>query len=125
HVVIRNITGHRTQEVLITADGSEISWTSLNMHDDTFVNVRQFQFYQDRPGRAVLRIVPGGGFGPADRERIRRNLGRKLNGRLHFEIATTDSIPLSGRGKAVYVDQRLPRSAGSDAPTVQRVGSPP
>ncbi|MGD9162589.1 MAG: hypothetical protein PVG39_29545, partial [Desulfobacteraceae bacterium] len=32
HINIRDIRGHRVQEVLITADGSEISWTALNMH---------------------------------------------------------------------------------------------
>ena len=48
-----DIRGHRIQEVLIAVDGSEISWTSLNMHDDTFLLVRQFQFTQEIPGQAV------------------------------------------------------------------------
>ncbi|MBN1506433.1 MAG: hypothetical protein JW955_06285 [Sedimentisphaerales bacterium] len=112
HTIIRDIRGHRTQEMLIAAGGSEIPWTALNMHDDTFIRVRQFQFMQDAPGRAVLRIVPAGGFGDADRNRIHRNLGRKLNGQLSFTIALVDAIPLSARGKTIYVDQRIK----SDAP---------
>ena len=76
HPIIRDIRGHRTQEVLITADGSDIPWTALNMHDDTFLNVRQFQFRQETPGKAVLSIVPTEGFGKADADRIRRNLER-------------------------------------------------
>lgn len=107
HTVIRDISGHRIQEVLIAEDGSEIPWVALNMHDDTFLNVRQFQFSQDAPGRAVLRIVPAAGLGDEDRGRIQRNLGGKLNGRLRFEIQLVDSIPLSPRGKAIYVDQRI------------------
>jgi phenylacetate-CoA ligase len=109
HTLIRDIRGHRTQEVLIAADGSEISWTALNMHDDTFMHVRQFQFMQERPGRAVLRIVQADGFGEDDAERIHRNLGRKLDRRLTFTIELTESIPLYARGKAIYVDQRTPR----------------
>ena len=50
HTIIRDIRGHRTQEILITANGSEISWTALNMHNDTFLNVQQFQFRQEKPG---------------------------------------------------------------------------
>ena len=107
HTVIRDISGHRIQEVLIANDGSEIPWVALNMHDDTFLNVRQFQFYQDAPGRAVLRIVPVAGLGDEDRCRIQQNLSRKLDGRLRFGIQLVDSIPLSPRGKAVYVDQRI------------------
>jgi phenylacetate-CoA ligase len=108
HIIIRDIRGHRTQEMLIAADGSEIPWTALNMHDDTFLHVRQFQFMQETPGRAVLRIIPAQGFADKDKEKIHRNLGRKLDGRLTFTVACVDAIPLSPRGKAIYVDQRIP-----------------
>ena len=108
HTLIRDIRGHRTQEVLIAADGSEISWTALNMHDDTFIHVRQFQFLQQTPGRAVLRIVPADGFGEDDADRIHRNLGRKLDNQIVFTIEPTEAIALSPRAKAIYVDQRIP-----------------
>lgn len=108
HTVIRDIRGHRTQEVLIAADGSEISWTTLNMHDDTFLNVRQFQFVQEKPGCAILRVVPANGFGPKNVGRMESSLGRKLNGQLTFTIELVIAIPLSARGKAIYVDQRIP-----------------
>jgi phenylacetate-CoA ligase len=113
HIIIRDIRGHRIQEVLIAADGSEISWTALNMHDDTFVHVRQFQFVQERRGQAVLHIVPAGGFSAEDTGRIQRNLGRKLDGQLTFTTELVDAIPLSARGKTIYVDQRI-KSSTSD-----------
>ena len=116
HPIIREIRGHRTQEVLIAVDGSEISWTALNMHDDTFIHVRQFQFLQETPGQAVLQIVPAHGFSDdKDAERIRRNLGRKLNGQLTFTIRRVDAVPLSPRGKTIYVDQRIPRVKRADS----------
>lgn len=109
HIIIRDIRGHRTQEVLIAIDGSEIPWAALNMHDDTFIHVRQFQFRQETPGRAVLCIVPADGFSEEDAGQIHRNLERKLDGRLTFAIECADAIPLSVRGKAIYVDQRIPQ----------------
>jgi phenylacetate-coenzyme A ligase PaaK-like adenylate-forming protein len=119
HVIIRDIRGHRTQEVLVAADGSEISWTALNMHDDTFSRVRQFQFMQETWGQAVLRIVPGDGFNEADAGRICRNLGRKLDGQLTFTIEAVDAIHLSARGKAIYVDQRIPQDKMPSAETAE------
>lgn len=118
HTIIRDIRGHRTQEVLIAGDGSEIPWAALNMHDDTFLRVRQFQFMQETPGRAVLRILPAEGFGAKDSGRIQRNLGRKLDSQLSFTIELVDAISLSARGKAIYVDQRIPQEkrASSNAP---------
>ena len=110
HTIINKIRGHRTQEVLIAANGHEISWTALNMHDDTFINVRQFQFKQEKQGQAVLYVVPADGFCEKDSERIYRNLGRKLDGQVTFSIKPVDAIPLSNRGKAIYVDQRIKRT---------------
>ena len=77
------------------------------MHDDTFLHVRQFQFRQDTPGQAVLRVLPAEGFGDEDRRRIQGNLGRKLDGQVTFTIELVESIPLSPRGKSIYVDQRI------------------
>lgn len=107
HVLIRDIVGHRTHEFLVAADGSQISWTALNMHDDTFDRVRQFQFYQVRCGQAVLRMVPDDDYEHADAARIMHHLNQKLDGRVTFTIRLMNEIPLSPRGKAVYVDQRI------------------
>jgi len=111
HTVLTDIRGHRVQESLIAANGDTISWTALNMHDDTFSCVRQFQFAQSVPGEAVLRIVPAEGFGPDDHARIHRNLGAKLDGRIEFTIQTVQSIPLTPVGKSVYVDQHIENPA--------------
>jgi phenylacetate-CoA ligase len=105
--IITDVRGHRTQEHLVAEDGSLIGWTALNMHDDTFDRVRQFQFVQIEPGRATLNVVPAEGFGQRDMEAIRRNLGRKLDERLAFDIELCESIRLTPGGKSIYVDQRI------------------
>ena len=106
--ILREIRGHRTHEVLIASDGSEFSWVSLNMHDDTFESVRQFQFLQETPGRALLRVVPTSAFRPELEKRIILSLQRKMEGRIEVQIQRVERIDLSPRGKAIYVDQRLP-----------------
>ena len=115
HTLIRDIRGHRTQESLVAHDGSLIPWSALNMHDDTFLRVVRFQFVQDTPGRSLLRVVPGEGFTAADRERVLRNLKRKLDGRVELTIEMVKSLPLSARGKAIYVDQRIETPQDPDA----------
>jgi hypothetical protein len=78
------------------------------MHDDTFENVRQFQFHQDLPGQATLRIVPAPEYSDRDQARIVANLGRKLDGLLHICVERVDSLPLTPRGKQTYVVQAIP-----------------
>lgn len=111
HTLLRDICGHRTQEMLIGHDGSEISWVSLNMHDDTFDRVLQFQFRQDQPGEATLKLVTAEGFSDVDAQRILRNLDRKLAGQLRLRIERVDEIPLTTRGKSIFVDQRIDAAA--------------
>jgi phenylacetate-CoA ligase len=106
--LIRDIRGHRTQEMLVGKDGALISWTALNMHDDTFDRVVRFQFVQDTPGQATLRVIPAPGFGPDDEARILRNLNRKLSGNLEVTVKQCPDIPLTRTGKTTFVDQRLP-----------------
>lgn len=107
HMILKAIEGHRTQELLVAIDGTLISWTAVNMHDDTFDRVRQFQFCQSKPGIATLRIVPAASFDKAEEHRISLSLIRKLSGRLVFEIELCDEIRLTERGKSTFVDQRL------------------
>jgi phenylacetate-CoA ligase len=77
------------------------------MHDATFTHVRQFQFRQEVPGRAVLRLVPAEAFSQSDRDRMVNSLRLKLDGRIDFEVELTPEIPLTARGKRTYVDQRI------------------
>ena len=107
HPIIADIRGHNTQELLVAADGSVIPWSALNMHDDTFDRVQRFQFFQDTPGRAVLRVLPSPSFTDADLSTIRDRMARKIDGRLEFTVQRVENIPLSGRGKSIFVDQRI------------------
>lgn len=118
HTLIREVRGHRTQEMLVALDGSLIAWTAINMHDRTFDDVHQFQFRQEVPGEAALLIVPSNGFDDSSRRRIVSSLNHKLDGQLKVTIELVSSISLSPRGKATYVDQRL----SVDESIVEQVG---
>jgi len=106
-MLLRDIQGHRTQEVLVADDGTQISWVALNMHDDTFEGVRQFQFRQERAGEAELKLVADARFGDDGVARILRNLERKFDGRMRIAVRRVAEIPLTPRGKTVYVDQQM------------------
>lgn len=105
--IIKDIRGHNIQEHLVAVDGSLITWSAVNVHDDTFDHVRQFQFYQDTAGKAILRIVPTEAFHEHDIDKMTRNLARKFDGRLIFQIEIVESVALSKRGKAIFVDQHI------------------
>jgi phenylacetate-CoA ligase len=118
--IIADIRGHRIQEVLVARDGGLVTWTALNVHDDSYARILRFQFLQEAPGRACLRVVPARGFTEADGQRLLRSMEAKLDGRLALELETVAALPLTGLGKAIYVDQRIPGVGLREAPVTPR-----
>ncbi len=107
HLIIKNIRGHRIQEHLVARNNSMISWTAVNMHDDTFDDVIQYQFYQDTPGKAIVKVVVNKGFSDIQKERIENNIGQKLDGQVIVKVEIVENIELTERGKSVFVDQKI------------------
>lgn len=121
HALITGMQAHRSQEFLIGADGRAIVWTALNMHDDTFDGVRQFQLIQERPGAAELLLTPGGA-GTFDQQRVVRNLERKLGGQVALSVRVVDRIPPEKSGKQPIIRQRTPEARRA-APTPQEASA--
>jgi phenylacetate-CoA ligase len=102
----------RLQEFIVTATGRYISMTAINMHSPVFDNVRQFRFYQDTPGKVILKIVPKNSYGEQDEANIRRELALKLGPDVELIIELVDEIPRTLRGKYRFLEQKLPLRFG-------------
>ena len=98
----------RLQELVVTGDGRFISMTALNMHNDLFDHVRQFQFAQREAGRLELRLAPKASFTSAHRERIQREIEAKLGTAMKLEIAIVEEIQRTRAGKLRFLEQHLP-----------------
>lgn len=97
----------RIHEFILSGTGRYISMTAINMHDDIFDNVKHFQFYQDTPGKVILRLVKKRTYSQADTKKIYRGLKRKLGEDVDLEIVFVDTIQKTRRGKYRFLDQRL------------------
>lgn len=112
--VLGEIQG-RLQEVLVTGGGRYISMAAINMHSSVFDHVKQFQFRQEAPGRACLRIVPKPTCGGGDLARIHREVMAKLGPDMTLHIETVDEIRPTAAGKFRILDQRLKIGTGDGA----------
>lgn len=112
HMQITSIEGRWGQEFLVCRDGSTLIYmTSLNLHDDTFDGIARFQLVQDRPGEAVLLLVPVPG-APRDAGKFSKHFAPKLGHGVDLSIQFVDEIPLTRAGKQPMI---LQRCAGADA----------
>jgi phenylacetate-CoA ligase len=98
----------RSHEIILTATGRRISMTAINMHDDIFDALRQFQFYQEELGRVVFRYVSKQPLSDRHRRTIHDRLMVKLGGDVDLSLAAVDEIPRTRAGKLSFLDQRLP-----------------
>jgi phenylacetate-CoA ligase len=106
HHIITDIKGRWPQGGLIAADGSVISMTALNVHDDTFRSVREYQFHQSMPGKAVLCIVPVVPLDENEKGRIIANMNKRLQGQVVLELGIRAELVKTARGKQLRVVQK-------------------
>lgn len=99
----------RLQEFAVTKDGRVMSMTTMNMYDDVFDCIRQFQFRQRERGKMEFAYVPKSADGcrPEEVERMRRRILEKFGGDMELTFSPVDSVPLTGRGKHRFLIQEL------------------
>jgi phenylacetate-CoA ligase len=88
-------------------------WQNDNVFfSSDFDRVRQFQFFQDKPGELILNIVPGNDYGKMDSGQMFAALMKQLGGEMDLEVRLVDHIPPSEAGKHRWLIQKL--TVGSD-----------
>jgi phenylacetate-CoA ligase len=102
----------RLQEFIVTKTGRYIAMTALNMHSAVFDRVRQFQFYQDAPGKIVFKIIRREGYSENDSRAIHGELRKKLGEDVELELAFVEDISKTPRGKQRFLEQKLELAYG-------------
>lgn len=97
----------RLQEFIITKNNRYISMTSINMHDDIFDHIYQFQFYQKKKGEVIFRFIPKTTCNKKIIEDMFRRLKIKLGNDVELIMKPVKEIPLTPRGKHRFLIQKL------------------
>ena len=79
--------------------------SAINVHSGNFKNVFRYQFYQETPGKALLRIMPTKDFSDKERRAILREFNNKFNDNVEVDAVLVQDIPLTKRGKYKFIDQ--------------------
>lgn len=112
HTIIRDVKGRWPQGGLIAADGSVVSMTTLNVHDDTFRSIREYQFHQSTPGKAVLCVIPTTSLDEDEQRRIIANMNKRLQGQVVLDLEIRTELLKTARGKQPRVIQKGARETG-------------
>ena len=106
YLILDKIMG-RSHEIIVSGNGRYISMTAINMHDDIFDKLKQFQFYQDEPGKLVFQYVPRSDLSDIGKTRIRVGLMQKLGEDFELTMTPVKDIPRTKSGKYRFLEQKM------------------
>lgn len=104
---VRNIRSRWSQEYLVARNGALISMAAINIHSAAYAQMRAFQFYQDTPGKVVVKVVPLPGKGEREVEPFVREIQRKVGAGIEFRLMVCQELYRNPRGKQPFIEQRL------------------
>lgn len=102
----------RLQEFILTNNNRYISMTAINMHDDIFDPIKQFQFYQKEKGVVTFRYIPKGKISNGKLKNIKARLLIKLGSDVDLLMKEVREIPPTKRGKHRFLIQELKLNIG-------------
>ncbi|MBA4147330.1 MAG: phenylacetate--CoA ligase family protein [Verrucomicrobia bacterium] len=103
----------REQEFLVSNTGRRISLTAFNMHDAVFDDLYAVQFFQDQPGVAEFRYVPGPRFHSSRLQQIESGIRRKLADDFRIVFREVSEVEKTPRGKHKWLVSRIKNAAQS------------
>ena len=96
----------RTTEYLVDRNNNKISLTAFR-YSFYEQHVNSFQFYQDEPGKVLVRIIPEEDFTELDKNNILQTLDEDCNSQIEFSIEEVKSISKKKSGKRELIIQKL------------------
>jgi len=97
----------RLQELIVTRTGRLISTSMLNMHDDSYDHMKQFQFHQRERSSVVLKFIPKPSLDSSKENEVYQKMKGKLGDDIDLIMERVEEIPLTKRGKHRLLVQEL------------------
>ncbi len=112
-LLLTNLVPRRGRELIVCRDRHTlISMAALTggrfLYDESFCGVLRFQFIQDEPGKALLKLVTLSGQRGPSVDRLQKLFDTKLGHCVDLQIEVVRQISLTPVGKQLMVLQRWP-----------------
>lgn len=97
----------RSQEFVATINNRYISMTSINMHDDIFDQLYQFQFFQKKKGEVTFNYLPKKKLNKKSLNQIKEKLHSKFEHDIILKTREVSEIPPTANGKYKFLIQKI------------------
>lgn len=104
HLILDSLDG-RTQDILLSKTGRQVSLTYLNMHTSIFDKIKRYQYYHPIQGTVVFRYEELAPLASFEKAEIFAIIQERLGKDFDFKIECCESIPSSIRGKRILLQR--------------------
>ena len=91
-LTFKNVTGRWDGEKIYTSNGGFVTTTALNMHNDIYDHISNFQYYQDTVGKLEVRVVPLPTFTQQHKVEIKNEIIEKVGEQLVITVVEVPDI---------------------------------
>ncbi|MBV5330238.1 MAG: phenylacetate--CoA ligase family protein [Chlorobium sp.] len=101
--LIRNIRGRWSGDRIYNADGTFVTTTALNLHNDLYQVINGMQYLQERKGELSVLIVKSPVYNEAHEKALYAHFQGKLNADTSVSIRYVDRLLRKPNGKFVHI----------------------
>ena len=107
--LIRNIQGRWSGDRIYNADGSFVTTTALNLHNDLYQIINGMQYLQEKKGELTVLIVKSPGYTERHEQSLISHFRGKLAQNTRVEIRYVDRLIRKPNGKFVHIISSIPQ----------------
>ena len=106
-LTFRNVKGRWAGDKIFKSDGSIITTTALNLHNDTYKFIKNIQYVQERKGILKVRVIPENTYTSVTKENLLRELMLKVGNNLEIDLAEVEDVEYTSNKKFQLLIQKI------------------
>lgn len=105
--IIKNVRGRWSGEKVFNKDGTYVTTTALNLHNDLYAVINGHQYIQDEKGALDILIIKSELYNETHEKRIYEHYASKLNNDTKVTIRYVDKLIKQPNGKFLHLLSRI------------------
>lgn len=102
-----NVKGRWMGDKIFKSDGTIITTTALNLHNDAYNYIKNIQYIQEEKGRLEVRVIPESNYNYLIKEKLLNELMSKVGNNLNIEIIEVEDVQYSQNKKFQLLIQKI------------------
>lgn len=106
-LTFKNVKGRWLGDKIYKSDGTIITTTALNLHNDVYNYIKNIQYVQEQKGKLEVRIIPENNYNSMIKEKLLNELQLKVGDHLKIDIVEVERVEYASNNKFQLLIQKI------------------